>query len=1062
MKLAELRWLPVLNTETTPVPPYAALEVFGVSLDGTAVRVRKPTTDSIPAARVVFAGKFGVPASAIGHATSTTPCLAWHDNSEGNLAINGVLGTASGSYQLTKDKLGFRALEATTTTQDTLLVAPDDATTLPSLTIREVDGSPSYAATTTIEVDQADGLTLSQPSPGVVRLDFAGALTVREVDGTPSYAATTTIEFDQADGFVVSQPGAGVVRVDIGAATASQAGIVSTAAQNFGGHKTFVSAEAIYDMYVGVDLTVGASVDVVGEVRCLQVMFPNGGFIGGYDTLAAQSRPVVMATAYPLEGQQSGSWYLSLDPVAGETFYRTWFTLTSTSAGDNRKGNTGYRVNRQTGVLDGADGLDVIGNDYHGGLIVGIQTSASAARAALGLGTIATASADDYVTVGSEGRFLTVSSAASTYLAIASNLSDLASVPTARTNLGLVIGTNVQAYDADLAAIAALTTASYGRSLLELANAAALRTAAALGTIATAAAGDYLAVANNLSDLASVPTARTNLGLVIGTNVQAYDATLAALAALTIAANTLTIGTGADAFSQTSFAVNTFPARSSTGSLVAKTITDFSLSLADDIDAPAARTTMGLGTAAIKNTGTSGNTIPLLDNNETTWSGDVYARSVAAYIGPGNGYIYALPGDATRTGTIQFFHPTGPTRLGYFGFDTVDVTLTLENGAKFRVSGNHTVLGAGAAPTGGGTPCLVLSQATGNPTGIGSNTAGLIVKDDGGTAKLYSFDEAGSISKLSGLGTAAYKDTGVSGNTIPLLDNNETTWSGDVYARSVAAYIGSGNGYIYALPGDATRTGTIQFFHPTGPTRLGYFGFDTVDVTLTLENAAKFRVSGNHTVLGTGATPTGGGTPCLVLSQATGNPTGIGSNTAGLVAKDSAGTCELYAWDEAGNVTLISPHAPDAPASLYDDDDPMPRVVKEENVYIGYRRWTNESRKARLLERQFAGENIALLPQSQRTFVHEEYYEPTEKWEANQAAQVARRKTEVAEQGARRRDRETEQDAHDRKPAEERRGKDRPKDFDEVLLVEMVAKPMPKMLRGRLAAADQKRAEKKA
>jgi hypothetical protein len=53
-----------------------------------------------------------------------------------------------------------------------------------------------------------------------------------------------------------------------------------------------------------------------------------------------------------------------------------------------------------------------------------------------------------------------------------------------------------------------------------------------------------LLIANNLSDLNSVSTARTNLGLAIGTNVQAYDADLATIAGLTPTNNYAIIGNG--------------------------------------------------------------------------------------------------------------------------------------------------------------------------------------------------------------------------------------------------------------------------------------------------------------------------------------------------------------------------------------------------------------------------------------------------------------------------------------------------------------------------------------
>ena len=115
-----------------------------------------------------------------------------------------------------------------------------------------------------------------------------------------------------------------------------------------------------------------------------------------------------------------------------------------------------------------------------------------------------------------------------------------------------------------------------------------------------------LVKANNLSDLTNTSTARTNLGVAIGTDVQAYDAELAAIAVLTSAADKGIQFTGV-------------------GTASVFDLTTAGKALLDDADATAQRTTLGLGTIATQNA----NNVALTGGS-ITGLGDPSASSEAA------------------------------------------------------------------------------------------------------------------------------------------------------------------------------------------------------------------------------------------------------------------------------------------------------------------------------------------------------------------------------------------------------------------------------------------------
>lgn len=125
---------------------------------------------------------------------------------------------------------------------------------------------------------------------------------------------------------------------------------------------------------------------------------------------------------------------------------------------------------------------------------------------------------------------------------------------------GLIIGTDIQAWDADLDAFAGLTGAANGLPYFTGLHSMAVTTLSAFGI--------------TLIDDADASAARTTLGLIIGTNVQAYDAELAAIAGLTSAANKGITFTGS-------------------GSAATYDLSTFALTFLDDANAAAVRATLG-------------------------------------------------------------------------------------------------------------------------------------------------------------------------------------------------------------------------------------------------------------------------------------------------------------------------------------------------------------------------------------------------------------------------------------------------------------------------------------
>ena len=139
-------------------------------------------------------------------------------------------------------------------------------------------------------------------------------------------------------------------------------------------------------------------------------------------------------------------------------------------------------------------------------------------------------------------------------------LLDDADASAQRTTLGLVIGTNVQAQDAELQAIASLTSAADKGIMFDGSE--------------SATTFDLTSAGRALLDDADASAQRTTLGVAIGSDVQAYDAGLQSISGLTTSADKMIYATGSDTYAVTS-------------------LSSFARTLLDDADAATMRATLG-------------------------------------------------------------------------------------------------------------------------------------------------------------------------------------------------------------------------------------------------------------------------------------------------------------------------------------------------------------------------------------------------------------------------------------------------------------------------------------
>jgi hypothetical protein len=404
-------------------------------------------------------------------------------------------------------------------------------------------GTVSTTVGTVTSVDASGGTTGLSFSGGPVTtsgtLTLAGTLAVANGGTGATDASGARSSLGLAIGTEVQAYDAGLASI-AGLTTSADQGIYTTAADTYATFSLTSAGRALLD---DVDAAAQRTTLGLGSAALLTAAAPSGAAtLDGSGKLVSSQIPDISVTEY-LGSVASEAAMLALSGQKGDWAIRSDLGTTWIITGNDPTvlaswTQLSYPASPVTSVFGRTGAVAAVSSDYSSVGLTGTAIGASSPSS----GAFTTLSCPSISFTGGSITGITD-------LAVADGGTGASDASGARSNLGLAIGTEVQAYDAGLASIAGLTTSadqgiyttaadtyatfsltSAGRALLDDVDAAAQRTTLGLGSIATQDASSVsitggsitgitdLAIADGGTGASTASDARLNLLPAVATN----------------------------------------------------------------------------------------------------------------------------------------------------------------------------------------------------------------------------------------------------------------------------------------------------------------------------------------------------------------------------------------------------------------------------------------------------------------------------------------------------------------------------------------------------------------